>query len=154
MSWLKNVRLLLTKPVPPAWPENSLPTAKTEVAAGGKSAPRPPAVATPPSPLLAAQAAAAKAAAQIVRREQAATSARELLKSIGVQVPKGTVATTAPVPAASAAAASRPLVLTPQRKALLTEAMHHWANGHAIYERLDPGLKARIHAIAERLAPK
>ena len=49
---------------------------------------------------------------------------------------------------------AKPGLLSRERKALITEAMSHWAKGHEIYERLDPGLKARVHAIAERLAPK
>ncbi len=153
MSWLKRVSDLLRHPpvqdgkapVPAPTPEEP-PVEGAPAAAPATGTPvvaRPAkASSRPVAPLLAAQAAAAKAAAEAVRREQAAASARQILSSIGVHVPQ---------PARPAAPAQ---LLSPERKALITEAMRHWSHGHQIYERLDPGLKDRVRAIAERMAPK
>ncbi len=155
MSWLKRVSDLLRHPPVPdgkalvAAPKPEEPPVEVEpvVAPGPVTpvVPRPTKASNRPvAPLLAAQAAAAKAAAEAVRREQAAASARQILSSLGVQVPQ---------PVRRAAPAPAPL-LSPERKALITEAMRHWSHGHQIYERLDPGLKDRVRAIAERMAPK
>jgi len=115
------------------------------------------------NPYLQEQVAAARAAAEIVRREQAARSARDVLQSIGhspreaaqdiLRALTGPRAAALRAAVAQAAPSMRPL-LSNDRKALISEAMGHWAKGHAVYERLDPGLKARVRAIAERLAPK
>ena len=172
MSWMKRISdLLRHPPVPegaapvaapvsvPGAEEPPVTVAPAVAASPVTSAPVVPAALRPakPSnrpvaPLLAAQAAAAKAAAEAVRREQAAASARQILASIGVSVPQ---APRAAAPAPAPAPARVPMaLLSPQRKALITEAMRHWAHGHQIYERLDPGLKDRVRAIAERMAPK
>jgi hypothetical protein len=153
MSWLKRVSDLLKHP--PAPPEGKATVAAPNPAAQPATQPSAPVAAPkaakpssrPAAALLVAQAAAAKAAAEAVRREQAAASARQILSSIGVHVP-----TAAPAPRSVPAAPVA--LLSPQRKALITEAMRHWAHGHQIYERLDPGLKERVRAIAERMAPK
>ena len=42
----------------------------------------------------------------------------------------------------------------PSREALIADAMRHWRKGHAIFLRLDPGLRARVRGVAEHLAPK
>ena len=151
MSWMKRISGLLRHP---PVPEGTAPVAVSkaeeppvEGASPAAPAPSRPAKAStrPVAPLLAAQAAAAKAAAEAVRREQAAASARQILSSIGVHVPQQAARPAAPAPRA---------LLSPERKALITEAMRHWAHGHEIYERLDPGLKDRVRAIAERMAPR
>lgn len=43
---------------------------------------------------------------------------------------------------------------TPERAALIREAMGHWAKGHAIFERLDPKVRESVRVVAEQLAPK
>lgn len=94
------------------------------------------------SPHLAARAAAVKAVAEAMRKAQnqaAAANARAILAKMGVKIP-------APEPA--------PALLSRDRRALIAEAMGHWARGHAIYEKLDPGLKERVRQLAERMAPK
>jgi hypothetical protein len=94
----------------------------------------------PVSPHLAARAAAVKAVAEAMRKAQnqaeAAANARAILAKMGVKIP-------APAPS-----------LSRDRRALIAEAMGHWARGHAIYEKLDPGLKERVRQLAERMAPK
>lgn len=104
-----------------------------------------------PSPFLAAQVAAAKAAAEVVRKEQAKASAREVLQSLGLSLPPSTPVVAPPPPSEPLAA---PPLLSAERKALITDAMHHWAHGHAIYQRLDPGIKERVRMLAERMMPK
>ena len=97
----------------------------------------------PVSPHLAARAAAVKAVAEAMRKAQnqaeAAANARAILAKMGVNIP-------APQPQAP--------LLSRDRRALIAEAMGHWARGHEIYEKLDPGLKERIRQLAERMAPK
>ena len=61
--------------------------------------------------------------------------------------------------AAAAAAYGRsagapPPGATPECAALIQEAMTYWATGHAIFQRLDPKIRATISAVAEELAPK
>ncbi len=165
MSWFKNLNFLRRQAgTPEALPPKPAATPDPTPEPARPAAPR--AAATrPPSALLKAQAAAAKAAAEIVRREQAAKAAKDVLASIGhtprdiardilesMHGPKAEALKRALSKAAPGAA--KPGLLSRERKALITEAMSHWAKGHEIYERLDPGLKARVHAIAERLAPK
>lgn len=97
----------------------------------------------PLSPHLASRAAAVKAVAEAMRKAhnqaEAAANARALLARMGVKVP-------APQPPAP--------LLSGDRKALIAEAMNHWARGHAIYQKLDPNLKERVRQLAERMAPK
>jgi hypothetical protein len=155
MSWFKRVTDLLrheaVAPAPKVPMAVSLADEPAPVTPEQPAAPATPKAAKPTSrpaaALLVAQAAAAKAAAEALRREQAAASARQILASMGVQLP------TPPRPAAAPTAAPS-AILSPERKALISDAMRHWAHGHAIYERLDPGLKERVRAIAERMAPK
>lgn len=47
----------------------------------------------------------------------------------------------------------RILPLTPQREALILDAMKQWAHGHEIFLRLDRRVREQIRAIAEKLAP-
>lgn len=126
------------KPAPDPIPEpDSAPRSRPSRA--GKSDDRK----RPISPHLAARAAAVKAVAEAMRKAhnqaEAAANARAVLARMGVNIP-------APQP-------TGPL-LTGDRRALIHEAMSHWARGHAIYERLDPSLKERVRALAERMAPK
>ncbi|MDA1133251.1 MAG: hypothetical protein O2905_08550, partial [Proteobacteria bacterium] len=58
--------------------------------------------------------------------------------------------------AAAAAARARPKApaATPERAALISEAMGHWAKGHEIFQSLDPKLRAAVATVADQLAPK
>lgn len=42
---------------------------------------------------------------------------------------------------------------TPERRALIHEAMGHWAQGHDILSRMDPKIRKRIRALADQMLP-
>ncbi len=42
---------------------------------------------------------------------------------------------------------------TPERQALIHEAMGHWAQGHDILSRMDPKIRERISALADQMLP-
>ena len=44
--------------------------------------------------------------------------------------------------------------MTPERAALINEAMGNWARGHNILARMDPEIRSRVRALAEQLIPE
>ena len=85
---------------------------------------------------------------------QRAAAIRAAALSAAAASAKGSASAVQVARAAPPVAPARMLPLTPQREALILDAMRHWAHGHAIFQRLEPRIREQIRALAEQLAPR